>query len=76
MRGGSRCCKRGHQSLELGKLDWSLIANLRNGEYLEDATHHRDIVAKFGRFPHRNVALGRQSTPEEVAFLTQPGSGF
>ncbi|CAJ0777597.1 hypothetical protein LMG7141_00646 [Ralstonia condita] len=40
------------------------------------AEKHRDIVARFGRFPHRNAALGRASTPEEVAFLAQPGSSF
>jgi uncharacterized protein (DUF924 family) len=34
------------------------------------------IVARFGRFPHRNEALGRVSTPEEVVFLMQPGSSF
>jgi uncharacterized protein (DUF924 family) len=42
----------------------------------EWAVKHRDIVARFGRFPHRNAALGRASTPEEVEFLEQPGSGF
>jgi uncharacterized protein (DUF924 family) len=37
------------------------------------ARHHRDIVARFGRFPHRNVILGRRSTPEELEFLkTEP----
>jgi uncharacterized protein (DUF924 family) len=40
------------------------------------AVLHRDIVHRFGRFPHRNAALGRPSTPEEVEFLRQPGSGF
>jgi uncharacterized protein (DUF924 family) len=40
------------------------------------ALAHRDIVARFGRFPHRNAILGRASTPEEVEFLKQPGSGF
>ena len=40
------------------------------------ALAHRDIVHRFGRFPHRNAALGRPSTPEEVAFLKQPGSSF
>jgi uncharacterized protein (DUF924 family) len=40
------------------------------------AEAHRDIVRRFGRFPHRNAALGRASTPEEVEFLKQPGSGF
>lgn len=35
------------------------------------ARHHRDIVARFGRFPHRNAILGRETTPEEAAFLAQ-----
>ena len=43
---------------------------------LEWARKHHDIVARFGRFPHRNAALGRASTAEEAEFLTQPGSGF
>ena len=42
----------------------------------EWAVKHRDIVARFGRFPHRNAALGRASTAEELEFLKQPGSGF
>ncbi len=44
--------------------------------WLDYAVRHRDIVARFGRFPHRNAILGRDSTPEEVEFLTQPGSSF
>ncbi len=40
------------------------------------ALAHRDIVARFGRFPHRNALVGRRSTPEELDFLKQPGSGF
>ncbi|MEO7853037.1 MAG: DUF924 family protein [Rubrivivax sp.] len=40
------------------------------------AQGHLDIVARFGRFPHRNALLGRDSTPEEIKFLEQPGSGF
>jgi uncharacterized protein (DUF924 family) len=40
------------------------------------ARRHLDIVARFGRFPHRNALLGRASTAEEVEFLRQPGSGF
>lgn len=40
------------------------------------AIAHRDIVARFGRFPHRNEILGRESTPEEIAFLKEPGSSF
>jgi uncharacterized protein (DUF924 family) len=40
------------------------------------AEKHRVIIARFGRFPHRNVVLGRASTPEELEFLKQPGSSF
>lgn len=40
------------------------------------AIAHRDIIRRFGRFPHRNAALGRASTPEEIEFLGQPGSSF
>ena len=42
----------------------------------EWAEKHRAIVARFGRFPHRNAALGRASSREEQEFLSQPGSGF
>lgn len=37
---------------------------------------HQTIIARFGRYPHRNAALGRESSAEEVAFLKQPGSSF
>ena len=40
------------------------------------ARMHMDIIERFGRFPHRNAALGRESTPEEIEFLKQPGSSF
>lgn len=40
------------------------------------AVKHRAIVARFGRFPHRNALLGRENTEAEAAFLKQPGSGF
>ncbi len=43
---------------------------------LDYAQRHHDVVQRFGRFPHRNVILGRQSTAEEIEFLKQPGSGF
>ncbi|WP_228517791.1 DUF924 family protein [Aliidiomarina indica] len=43
---------------------------------LEFEIQHRDIIARFGRYPHRNGILGRESTDEEVEFLTQPGSSF
>ncbi len=47
-----------------------------DAEQLRFALRHREIVRRFGRFPHRNAALGRPSTPEEIAFLKEPGSGF
>ncbi len=37
---------------------------------------HKAIIDRFGRYPHRNAILGRQSTPEEITFLQQPGSSF
>jgi uncharacterized protein (DUF924 family) len=40
------------------------------------AAEHRDVIRRFGRFPHRNAALGRTSTPDELAYLAQPGAGF
>lgn len=40
------------------------------------AGRHFDIIKRFGRYPHRNAALGRESTPEETEFLKQPGSSF
>jgi uncharacterized protein (DUF924 family) len=43
---------------------------------IDYARRHFEIIARFGRFPHRNAALGRSSTPEEVEFLRQPSSGF
>ena len=45
-------------------------------EVAEFAKKHRDIVARFGHFPHRNAILGRPSTAEEIAFLEMPGSSF
>ena len=44
--------------------------------WLDFAQRHRDIVARFGRFPHRNADLGRESTVEEVEFLREPNSSF
>jgi len=43
---------------------------------LDAAVQHRDVIARFGRFPHRNDALGRESTPEEVEWLDTEGSDF
>ncbi|MGY6706806.1 MAG: DUF924 family protein [Rhizobiaceae bacterium] len=53
-----------------------LFRALSNEEGLKFAIEHRDIVAEYGRFPHRNKPLGRESTPAEIAFLeSHPGYG-
>jgi len=45
-------------------------------ENFEFELKHKAIIDRFGRYPHRNQILGRESTPEEKQFLTQPGSSF
>lgn len=45
-------------------------------ESLDYAHRHRGVIARFGRFPHRNPILGRASTPEELDYLAKPGAGF
>ncbi|MDJ0676033.1 MAG: DUF924 family protein [Calothrix sp. MO_167.B42] len=47
-----------------------------NSTAVNSAIHHRQIIERFGRFPHRNEILGRLSTPEEKEFLKNPGSSF
>lgn len=54
----------------------SLFEALGDANNLDFAVRHRDIVQRFGRFPHRNAIFGRETTEEEVAFLTQPNSSF
>ncbi len=44
--------------------------------FLDYAHRHHEVIVRFGRFPHRNAALGRPSTPEETTYLAQPDSGF
>lgn len=68
-----RLCVRRFQAL----LDAARPADRDNWEKtLDYAIQHRDIVERFGRFPHRNGILGRESTAEELAFLDGPGSSF
>ncbi|MHB1351747.1 MAG: DUF924 family protein [Thiobacillus sp.] len=45
-------------------------------DFLDYARRHREVVARFGRFPHRNAILGRAPSPAEIEFLERPGSGF
>jgi uncharacterized protein (DUF924 family) len=53
-----------------------LCEALGNETYLDYAHRHRDVIAEFGRFPHRNPILRRDSTPAEEAYLSKPGAGF
>lgn len=53
-----------------------LFAAIGDREGLEYARGHQALIDQFGRFPHRNKALGRTSTPEEEAYLKQPGAGY
>ncbi len=52
---------------------FEVYAPARNHQY---ELRHKAIIDRFGRYPHRNAILGRRSTPEEIAFLKQPGSSF
>ncbi len=44
--------------------------------YLDFARRHREVIERYGRFPHRNAILGRKSTADEISFLQRPGSSF
>ncbi len=48
----------------------------RLADALDYAQRHRDVIRRFGRFPHRNAVLGRPSTADERDYLAQPGAGF
>jgi uncharacterized protein (DUF924 family) len=52
------------------------VRALGNDEWTKYALAHRDLIERFGRFPHRNAVLGRASTPEELDALAQPGNAF
>ena len=64
------------ESLEIHEVAVELFR--RNGiqNNLDFEFSHKKIIEKFGRYPHRNKVLGRQSTAEEIEFLTKPGSSF
>ncbi|MFB6275379.1 MAG: DUF924 family protein [Halothece sp.] len=62
-----------HQSVALFS---QLENNPDNANTLDYAYRHFNVIQQFGRFPHRNAILARESTPEEIAFLQQPGSSF
>ncbi|MFJ2993606.1 DUF924 family protein [Pandoraea sp. NPDC087047] len=68
------------ESLESQHVSLALYEQLAQASGLVDnldyARRHAVVIERFGRYPHRNAALGRVSTPEEIAFLKQPGSSF
>ena len=53
-----------------------LFTQLGNERNLDFEMRHKDIIDRFGRYPHRNAILGRSSSAEELAFLSEPGSSF
>lgn len=68
-----------HRSVELYEALLATAPDKARGflaNCLDYAQKHREIIQRFGGFPHRNETLGRASTPEESAFLAQPGSSF
>jgi uncharacterized protein (DUF924 family) len=55
---------------------FEILRLARGDSTVEYAYRHRDVVRRFGRFPHRNAVLGRESTPDELRYLAEPGAGF
>ncbi len=53
-----------------------LFTLLGEADYLDYAERHRAVIRQFGRFPHRNAILGRESTAAELEYLSKPGAGF
>ncbi|QSQ20664.1 DUF924 domain-containing protein [Pyxidicoccus parkwayensis] len=64
------------QRLAVALFEMLALYHRDSREPLDYARRHREVIERFGRFPHRNVALGRPSTPEEERFLQEPGSAF
>ena len=64
------------QDRTVGEFEALAAVDPRIAGALDFARRHREVIQRFGRFPHRNAILGRPSSAEELAFLAQPGSGF
>jgi uncharacterized protein (DUF924 family) len=64
------------ESAKIHELAVRLFSQKGMEENLEFELSHKKIIDRFGRYPHRNAILGRQSTPEEIDFLKIPGSAF
>ena len=65
-----------HEGAEAQARCVELMSALGDPELTKYAQAHKDIIDRFGRFPHRNAILGRRSTEEELEFLEGPGSSF
>ncbi|WP_146909115.1 DUF924 family protein [Arenimonas daejeonensis] len=64
------------ESRAIHELAVPLFATFAPDDNLQFELRHKAIIDRFGRYPHRNSILGRESTPEEELFLTEPGSAF
>lgn len=64
------------ESAKIHEFALELFKSLGNEEVLEIERQHKAIIDRFGRYPHRNEALGRDSSIEELAFLKEPNSSF
>ena len=64
------------ESAEIHRIAEEIFRQHGNQANLDYELQHKAIIDRFGRYPHRNDILGRASTPAEVEFLKQPGSGF
>ena len=64
------------EDIDAQRTSLKLFGALGRDDLLEWAQRHHDVIRRFGRFPHRNAVLGRESTAEEIEFLKQPGSRF
>lgn len=64
------------ESLEIHEIAVELYAKEGLQNNLDFEIKHKNIIERFGRYPHRNAVLGRVSNSEEIEFLTQPGSSF
>jgi uncharacterized protein (DUF924 family) len=64
------------ESLKIHEVAMDLFQNNGIQSSLDFEIKHKRIIERFGRYPHRNRILGRESTAEEIEFLKQPGSGF
>lgn len=64
------------ESLIIHETAEAIYRQYGNPSSLKFELKHKEIIERFGRYPHRNIILGRSSTDEEIAFLKQPGSSF